>query len=220
MTVERHPITDRDEERFWAKVEPSRDSCWIWHGAKVPDGYGSFALGYGSVKAHRFVWLLYHGEIPAGAHVLHKCDVRSCVNPGHLFLGDNDANVADRVAKGRSARNWGSKSPTCKLTPEQAAAILADKRPHKEIAAQYGISEGPVRKIKSGKGWQHVLAGVGTDIRGHLRGESCLHAKLKKSDVLEIRLSCDSGRKLAQRYGVSRSLIGSIKRREVWTDVD
>lgn len=222
VTVQRIPITIREQwlERFEPKfIREPTSGCWLWIGARVPDGYGSFyTVEPYSMKAHRVAWLLYRGDIPENQQVLHKCDVRCCVNPDHLFLGDNDANVADRVSKNRSARNWGQKSPTCKLTAEQAKAILEDKRPHKEIAADYGVSTGPIQAIKTGKGWRHILEV--TDKRGHLRGDACSFAKLTSSDIRAIRASGQSQSALAKQYGVSQTLIGKVKRRVVWRDVD
>ncbi len=53
-------------------------------------------------RAHRLAWIYTHGPIADGLHVLHKCDVRLCVRPGHLFLGTEADNMADRDAKGRN----------------------------------------------------------------------------------------------------------------------
>lgn len=87
--------------RFWKYVDKSGD-CWIWTGARYPAGYGAFGpKGTGAMGAHRYSWMLAHGEIPDGLSVLHKCDVRCCVNPAHLFLGTQKDNIADMVAKGR-----------------------------------------------------------------------------------------------------------------------
>lgn len=92
--------------RFEAKFIPEPNSgCWLWVGSTIPDGYGYFSVATNkNIGAHRVSWLLYRGSIPDGAHVLHRCDNPPCVNPDHLFLGDHAANVADRVAKGRSYR--------------------------------------------------------------------------------------------------------------------
>ncbi len=94
--------------RFWTHVDKSGD-CWIWTGARYALGYGAFGpKGTGAMGAHRYSWILAHGEIPTGMLVLHKCDVRCCVNPDHLFLGTQKDNIADMIAKGRRrGRNSG-----------------------------------------------------------------------------------------------------------------
>jgi hypothetical protein len=78
-------------ERFEDKVLPEPTSgCHLWIGAIASNGYGNFSLGgrdQKTWKAHRTAWELYRGVIPNGACVLHRCDVPSCVNPNHLFLG-------------------------------------------------------------------------------------------------------------------------------------
>lgn len=87
------------QDRFWRFVAPMTDDrgCWEWFGGRNGDGYGTTSFG---MSAHRVSFILHNGEI-GSAWVLHRCDNPSCVNPVHLFLGDNTANVRDMVAKGR-----------------------------------------------------------------------------------------------------------------------
>jgi hypothetical protein len=89
------------EARFWRFVTKT-DGCWEWTGADNGHGYGAFSVARSKARAaHRVSWEIHNGQIPGRLWVLHKCDNRRCVNPSHLFLGDNTANVRDCVSKGR-----------------------------------------------------------------------------------------------------------------------
>ena len=89
-------------EKFQAKYIPVTESgCWLWFGANSARDYGDFWFNGKMRRAHRVSWELAHGPIPPGMFVCHTCDVPSCVNPDHLFLGDRAANMRDCVKKGR-----------------------------------------------------------------------------------------------------------------------
>ena len=136
--------------------EPN-SGCWLWLGGSInSSGYPRIQRGRRNIEAHRCTWVAFRGAIPPGAHVLHHCDTRLCVNPDHLFLGDNTANVADRVAKGRSADMRGDRNSNAKLTAADALAIFDDMRPHRIVAKDYGITTTTVRGIKTRRLWKHV----------------------------------------------------------------
>ena len=54
---------------------------------------------------HRLMWEQKNGPVPDGLFVLHRCDVRACCNPDHLFLGTPLDNMQDMHAKGRFIPN-------------------------------------------------------------------------------------------------------------------
>lgn len=89
------------EERFWSKVLKT-PTCWLWQGKKFPrTGYGQFTIRRKTVLAHRTAHELAIGPIPAGMLVCHRCDVRDCVRPDHLFLGTYSDNMRDASSKMR-----------------------------------------------------------------------------------------------------------------------
>lgn len=94
------------ETRFLAKIIPPdedehQEDCWIWAGARLPRGYGRLGIDGRQFLAHRVSYALYRGEVPNDLLVCHTCDVPSCVNPDHLFLGTAQDNIRDAVNKGR-----------------------------------------------------------------------------------------------------------------------
>lgn len=63
------------------------DGCWEWIAAKDPQGYGRVnrgRKGEGTVLAHRAVYVLLVGPIPATLQLDHLCRDHACVRPSHL----------------------------------------------------------------------------------------------------------------------------------------
>lgn len=143
--------------RFYSKVEKT-DGCWLWVGARGGNGYGVFAVGGDLVKAHRFAYLLERGPIRAGLRVLHRCDVRRCVNPDHLFLGTQSDNLRDMVAKGRHRPNprRGERHHGARLTTADVIAIRASTDSRKVLRERYGVSKGAIAAILARRIWAHV----------------------------------------------------------------
>jgi hypothetical protein len=147
-----------DIARFFSKVNvrPSMEDCWEWKGSigRGHMGYGSFSVGSTSRSAHRFCYEYFHGRIPEGLVVRHRCDNPLCVNPWHLETGTHKDNMLDRVIRNRSSR--GSKNGNAKLTEDQVLDIFHDDRLPTQISEDYGIDHTTVRNIKSGKNWTHL----------------------------------------------------------------
>ena len=116
------PRKTSEEERFWAKVDKT-ETCWLWTASKNWLGYGRFKFQGKTGGAHRYSYLLINGSIPDGLCVCHKCDVRACVNPEHLWLGTISDNAKDMVSKNR--HHWRARPQThCKYGPEYALVGL------------------------------------------------------------------------------------------------
>ena len=72
--------------------------CWLWEGL-TRKGYAFHTLDTKERYVHRLSWEEANGPIPPGLYICHHCDVKSCVNPEHLFAGTQQDNIDDYYSK-------------------------------------------------------------------------------------------------------------------------
>lgn len=138
-------------ERLLARVEyDTNGGCWLWGGSTYPSGYGNMGIGQTNYATHRLSWQEFRGPIPDGLWVLHRCDVRPCINPDHLFLGTHRDNTDDMLMKGRGG---------LKLTPAQVIRIRERRRSESgtALAKAFGVHKTTIYEITKGLTWAHLL---------------------------------------------------------------
>lgn len=158
MAIERSAHMSRKnlKDRFNNSYQVDTDTgCWIWTRFSHK-GYGRAHANGHNIRAHRLSYELHVGPIPEGACVCHRCDVPSCVNPDHLFIGNHEENMKDMVSKGRGRGRIGTKHHSAKLDDTKVRKIRMDSRPCKVVAIEYGVDWSTIRDIKSRRSWRHV----------------------------------------------------------------
>jgi len=149
-----YPIpTEKEIQRFWNRVDKTpghgpNGNCWVWT-RKGTEGYGLFWYQNRYVKPSRFSYELAYG--PTDFWVLHRCDVRPCVNPAHLFAGTRKDNMVDCAIKERIS--------TTVLTAIQVVQIkklLQAGFTHRIIANSFAIDRSTVTQIHRGRSWKHL----------------------------------------------------------------
>lgn len=150
--------------RFWGKVDRNAPGgCWLYMGAVNTSRYGMVSWDRKkNIVAHRLSYELAGGTVPPGLLVLHKCDVRRCVNPAHLFVGTEADNSADAIAKGRHCH--GETSHNAVLTE---AVVLEIRRRYKRhgahnqtncraLAEEFGVPMAAVWNAAKRRTWRHL----------------------------------------------------------------
>jgi len=149
--------------------------CILWDKAVSNTGYGQKWYQGRMIGAHRYVYIKTFGSIPNGLMVLHRCDVKRCVNPEHLYLGTVKDNAKDAIERGQIAtgtrhgaytkphsRRRGTKNPNSKLTTEQIEEIRALFKPKhwtlQQAASRYGVSISTISRVVRGDSYQLIEA--------------------------------------------------------------
>lgn len=76
--------------------------CKEWEGRIDKWGYGRLYFRKRDFLAHRWAWIQANGDIPDGFMVLHLCDNSRCYEASHLYLGTQEDNMRDLVARNRA----------------------------------------------------------------------------------------------------------------------
>jgi hypothetical protein len=164
-------ITPQLHERFWSKVRRG-DGCWLWQSGRNAAGYGLIQVKLVSGRfvsefAHRVAWALTHGALP-DKNVCHTCDTPACVRPTHLWLGTDAENIADRDAKGRTARGdavvpatrpRGEGHYEARVTEDDVREIrrrVESGEQLQTLADAYGMTKQGIWRIVHRRSWKHV----------------------------------------------------------------
>ncbi len=150
-------------------IKGNPEDCWEWFGTidKRKDThceYGCLQFRINTLRikfsAHVVSYAYFNNLRYLDFHVLHTCDNTICVNPNHLFKGNNTTNRADCVFKGRTA--MGITQGLHKLTEEE---VLEIRRLYKtgnytliQLANEYNVHYSNIGYIVNNKTWKHLLA--------------------------------------------------------------
>lgn len=219
-------------DRFWARVEkqevetsPGLGPCWLYGGKRYGNKYGqiSFGPGQGHATAHRYSLELHRGPIPRGKFACHRCDVRNCVNPDHLYAGDHEDNTADIVERKRTGKNVarpvsrvqrpGELPRNRSLSLETAERMRKEYEDGKftqmELARRYRVSQGTVsatiRRIKN-MGASHG----GKPRTGHYRVKVTPEMKAQIKELYATGQY--SQQALAEKFGCDQTYVSLIVR--------
>lgn len=150
--------------RFHTKYSKQLNGCWEWTDCLNIDGYGAFQYNGKTWRAHRFLYKYILNKDIRQIQILHKCDNRKCVNPDHLFEGNNTLNMEDRKRKGRyeSIRlsMQGEKSKFAKVNTQQVKEIriLNPLVSRTFLKSYYNLSDSGINDIVTKRRWSHVLS--------------------------------------------------------------
>lgn len=206
--------------RFWSRIEKMEDGCWRVGGSKYGNEYAQLSLGKGkgTVTAHRFSYELHHGPIPLGLYVCHRCDVKNCVNPDHLYAGTHEDNTQDNIDRGRFKLTKVRPLKTRRLVRQKNRCLHSDERrrmieeyesgkfTQTELAKRYGMSQGAVSaNIRS---WPDRKEDGGKKRSGHFRRKISAECALQIVELYATGKCTQT--ELAEKFGVTQTHVSRL----------
>lgn len=220
-------ITPDVVNRFYnhVAVAENKDLCWEWQGAirGKDKPYGRFGFKGKLFSAHRVSYKISKGADPMEMHVLHTCDNCRCVNPKHLFLGTNADNVADKVSKGRQAKNTGWKNgvENHHIAFWKNHFSKASENDYEEMRKKYEQGLGTLQGLSSQYGSSKKSLAKYIRLKGSFVPSQ--YTVLTAQQVLDIREkyipNVYSSKVLGREYGVGGKTILDIVHRNTWKTV-
>lgn len=133
------------------RVEKEPNSgCWLWMGFVSGSGYALIKANKKDILISRMACVIFHGADLSDKSWLacHHCDVKLCINPDHIYVGNHSTNIRDSFRRGRKDR---PRITACKngheltpdnvsdrpLRPDRKTAQRVCKRCHIETQRRY-----------------------------------------------------------------------------------
>ena len=158
----------------------SSTGCWRWRGGSGSHGYGLLSQKVApgiilSQPVHRVAYIAWNGSIEEGLFVCHRCNVKKCCNPEHLYADSHENNmrhawrdgllsIPPRIennpgwtAKRLAALPRGEQHPRSKLTAERIRLLRAAHAAGATIASLVGpdgVVYSTVRRAVVGERWR------------------------------------------------------------------
>lgn len=127
--MQRISIAERLERN---SIPEPNSGCRLWLGSvSKTSGHGRMKVNGKWLSPHRVAWSEKNGPIPPGVDALHKCDVPSCIETDHLWLGTHGDNMRDMASKGR----WRGGASLFTSQTAAAARRKSARRPVKQTTA-------------------------------------------------------------------------------------
>ena len=132
-------------DRMMAKTV-RKDGHLLFEGAGDGAGYGKLAFSGETIKTHVLMYMHKFGDIPEEMCVCHKCNIKNCIEPSHLYLGTSSDNNSQAWKDGLQ--------PNATISDSLALEIFAaGKDPcmtHADLGRKFGVTRSIARKIRLG----------------------------------------------------------------------
>lgn len=200
--------------------------CWEWtrglRDKRPGHRYGCVTRRGRRLRAHQFSFVTFHGPVPAGAIVCHKCNNTLCCNPEHLYAGTYQDNADDMKAHGvqRARAKRRSDCPSSKLSEFDVTQILELAQTTlslKAIASRFGVRECTVSRIVRNENWVTDRTAPSFRGRGVYSGKTTL---TQESAEALAKAIADGGnsREIAAAFGVSEGTVFNIRHKRHWSN--
>lgn len=122
--------------------------CWIWMGSLDKGRYGQLTYRGTPMRAHRASYESHFNPAVRPMVICHKCDVRECVNPDHLYSGSYKDNRRDMLERSGWKHPYGQRNECSRGHPYVEGSFRIDsdgsracKTCHKEWKRNYRIKQ-------------------------------------------------------------------------------
>lgn len=165
------------------------------------------------VFVHRLVLEAFIGPCPEGCECCHSNGNRADNRLENLRWDTRAANNHDKAIHGV---HKGERNTKAVLTEAEALELIdcyrRGMRGWKKLGQRFGVSTSTAFDVVNGNSWPHLD-------RAGLVVEKGPYKSLSDDAIREIRESKEFEKDIAPRFGVSKGLIGQIRRRQVYKDV-